>query len=88
MRGARGQIARCARPGPVSRVFYRDVRRRSSTCTDCFIRAYYVPSLSLALVQQRFATTPVIIRDANYPWLQSFSEVMLLLGVVACVTEQ
>ncbi|MEW5847212.1 MAG: CHASE2 domain-containing protein [Myxococcota bacterium] len=47
-------------------------------CADCFIRAYYLPSLPLALVQQRFATTPVIIRDQNYQWLQSFSQVTLL----------
>jgi adenylate cyclase len=47
-------------------------------CPECFIHAFYVPSLALSAVRQRMATTPVLLRDTDYPYMQAIRAVALL----------
>ena len=47
-------------------------------CPDCIVHAYYLPSLSLALLQQSAAATPVILKNDDYEFLMAVREVGLL----------
>ncbi len=49
-----------------------------ASCANCLIHAFYLQSLALSLVQQKFQMTPVLVRNTDILHMQAIREVALL----------